>query len=234
MAASFQFALSNPVAGKEAEFNAWYGEHHLYVGVTTPGILAGQRFKRVEGPWPSGDHEFLALWELDNPPYALEQLALVKGTETMPLSDAVDMAGIQPPTMWIRASMRNAARLVTDTGTRGTVVLVLCNAEGDDDMAFERAMLTGSLVDLVDRPGIVCADFLMLADEQIRNNARKFRFGILIELSDEAVGLASLEHALPALRKLDQARWKAPVYRPLGARVDTAAALLRMADGGAH
>lgn len=234
MAASFQFALSNPVAGKEAEFNAWYGEHHLFVGVTTPGMLAGQRFRRVDGPWPSGDHEFLALWELDNPPYALEQLALVKGTETMPLSDAVDMAGIQPPTMWLRASVRNAARLAADTSTRGTVVLMLCNADGGDDAEFEQAILAGGLAHLVDRPGVICADFLTLADEQIRNNARKFRFGILIELSDEAVGLGALKDALPGLQKLDQARWKAPVYRPLGGRVDTAAARLLMADDDAH
>lgn len=222
MPACFQFALSNPVPGQEAAFNEWYGAHHLYVGVTTPGLSAGQRFQRVEGPWPSGDHDFLALWELDNPPYALEQLAAVKGTDKMPLSEAVDMAGIQPPTMWIRASVRNRARIVTDTATRGTVVLMLCNAENNDDAGFEAAMLNGALAALIDQPGVVSGDFLTLADEQIRNNARKFRFGVLIELSGEALGLSSLKASLPSLPHLDANRWKAPVFRPLGRRVDTA------------
>lgn len=222
MSACFQFALSNPVAGREAAFNEWYGAHHLYVGVTTPGILAGQRFQRAPGPWPEGEHGFLALWELDNPPFALEQLAKVKGTDTMPLSDAVDMAGIQPPTMWIRASVRNAARLVTDSTSRGAVVLFLGNAVAGEEAAFEAALLGGGLAALADRPGVVSADFLTLADEQIRNNARKVKYGLLIELADEATGLASLAGVLERLPHLDGARWKAPVFRPLGRRVDTA------------
>jgi hypothetical protein len=57
MATCFQFALSNPVPGQEEEFNRWYGADHLIHGVLTPGILAGQRFRRVEGPWPSGKHD---------------------------------------------------------------------------------------------------------------------------------------------------------------------------------
>ncbi len=229
MSACFQFALSNPVEGKEEAFNAWYGAHHLYVGVTTAGILAGQRFQRVDGPWPAGDHQFLALWELDNPPYALEQLAAVKGTDRMPLSDAVDMAGIQPPTMWIRASVRNRARLVVDTTSRGVCVLMLCNA-ADDDAAFEASLLGGGLTDLADRPGVVAVDLLTLADEQIRNNARKYRFALLIELADEALGLANLDGALVGLPGLAADRWKAPVFRPLGERVDTAAGRLHLAD----
>lgn len=234
MSASYQFALSNPVAGKEAEFNAWYGDHHLFVGVTTPGILAGQRFQRVAGPWPSGEHDFLALWELDNPPYALEQLASVKGTARMPLSDAVDMAGIQPPTLWVRAGVRNRARLVVDTTSRGSCVLMLCNAVDNDDAAFESTLLTGGLAGLADRPGVVAVDLLTLADEQIRNNARKFRFALLLELADEAQGLASLTGALEALPGLDAARWKAPVFRPIGRRVDTAEGRLRLAESHAH
>lgn len=232
MAACFQFALSNPVKGREVAFNDWYGAHHLYVGVSTPGILAGQRFQRVPGPWPGGDHDFLALWELDNPPYALEQLASVKGTDRMPLSDAVDMAGIQPPTMWIRAAVRNRARLVVDTTSRGTLVLMLCNALPDPEAeaAFEAALLAGGLVELADRPGVVTVDFLTLADEQIRNNARKFRFALLIELADEDLGLASLSGVLEALPGLDAARWKAPVFRPLGDRVDSAAGERHLAN----
>lgn len=230
MAACFQFALTNPFAGMEAEFNDWYGSHHLYVGVRTPGILAGQRFQRIQGPFPAGEHDFLALWELDNPPYALEQLAKVKGTEVMPLSPAVDMAGIQPPTMWIRASCRSKDRIVPNADGRGTCVLVLCNAVDNDEAGFEGGVLSGGLRELADLPGVISVDFLTLAEEQIRNNARKFRFGFVIELSDEAQGLKSLESLLPNFPRLDLGRWKAPVYRPMGGRVTTAMAELHIRD----
>lgn len=229
MAACLQFALSNPTPGKEAEFNAWYGAHHVYAGVRTPGILAGQRFQRIDGPWPAGKHGYLALWELDDPPYALEQLALVKGTDVMPISDAIDMAGTQPPTMWLRASARNGGRIAVDTTSRKTCVLMLANAKAGEDDEFERTLLVGGLVELADLPGVVAADFLTLADEQIRNNARKYRYALLVELLDEAAGLASLGQVLPALPHLDADRWMAPVFRPLAPRVDKAEALAHFA-----
>jgi hypothetical protein len=62
MATCFQFALSNPVTGQEEEFNRWYGTDHLIHTVLIPGILAGQRFRRIEGPWPSGKHDYLTIW----------------------------------------------------------------------------------------------------------------------------------------------------------------------------
>lgn len=225
MPACLQFALSNPVAGKEAAFNTWYGTHHIYAGVACAGILAGQRFQRIAGPWPSGKHDYLALWELDDPPYALEQLALVKGTDKMPISDAIDMAGTQPPTMWLRASVRNRGRVAADSSRRGVCVLMLANAEEGRDGNFEQALLGGELAALADLQGVLSADLLTLADEQIRNNARKYRFGVLIELFDEAQGLKSLREVLPDLPHLDPERWMAPVFRPLGPRVDKAEAL---------
>ena len=81
MATCYQFALSNPVPGQEDEFNRWYGTDHLIHGVLTPGILAGQRFQRVGGPWPSGKHDYLTIWEMDDPAYALAQLAKVRETD---------------------------------------------------------------------------------------------------------------------------------------------------------
>jgi hypothetical protein len=229
MPACLQFALSNPVAGKEAAFNTGYGSHHIYAGVACAGILAGQRFQRVAGPWPSGKHDYLALWELDDPPYALEQLALIKGTDKMPISDAIDMAGTQPPTMWLRASVRSRAKLAADSASRRTCVLMLANAEEGRDANFEQALLGGELAALADLPGALSADLLTLADEQIRNNARKHRFGVLIELFDEGQGLKSLRDVLPDLPHLDPGRWMAPVFRPLGPRVDKAEALAHYA-----
>jgi hypothetical protein len=226
MAASLQFALSNPTPGKEVEFNEWYGSHHLVSGVLTPGVLAGQRFKRIDGPWPNGKHDYMVIWEFDDPAYALEQLGAVKGTDAMPISDAIDMAGVQPPTMWLRASVWNAARIAADSTGRKSVVLVLANVAEGQEAAFEATLVGAGLAALADLPGVLSADFLTLADEQIRGNARKYRYGLLLQLTDEVRGLAALAEPIAGLAHLDPERWMAPVYRPIGERLTTAQARL--------
>ena len=222
MATSLQFTLSNPTPGQEAEFNRWYGTDHLIHGVLTPGVLAGQRFHRAAGPWPSGKHDYLMIWEFDDPAFALEQLAQTKGTAAMPLSTSIDMAGIQPPTMWRRAKVHNAARIASETRQRKSVVLVLASPAEGEDAAFVDAIMRGGLAALADLPGVLSAEFLTLADEQIRGNARKYPYAILIELADEGAGVASLEAVIPALPHLDADRWLAPVFRPVGDRMTTA------------
>jgi hypothetical protein len=135
------------------------------------------------------------------------------------------MTTVQPPTMWKRASVRSAARIPSDTSERKSCVLVLANAVLGQETAFADALIRGGLAGLADLPGVLAADFLTLADEQIRGNARKYAFGLLIELHDEAEALESLRSVLPALPHLDPERWLAPAFRPLGPRVTTAQAL---------
>jgi hypothetical protein len=219
MATCFQFALSNPVPGQEDEFNRWYGSEHLTHGVLTPGILAGQRFRRVEGPWPSGKHDYLTIWEMDDPAFALAQLAKAREGDAMPISPSVDMSTVQPPTMWRRATVRTAARVATDTSERRTLVLMLANATAGE--AFEAALLRGGLAELADRPGALSAELLTLADEQIRGSARKYAYAVLLDLHDEPGALASLADRLPALPHLDGERWFAVVFRPIGHRLTT-------------
>jgi hypothetical protein len=222
MPTCLQFALSNPTPGNDEEFNRWYGGEHLQHGVLTPGISAGQRFRRTAGPWPSGKHDYLMIWELDDPAFALAELAKARHGDKMPISPVIDMATVQPPTMWRRATIRNAARIAADTSARRTVTLALMNAiEGEEDQLL-RSLLGGGLAGLADLPGVLSAEFLTLADEQIRGNARKFRHGLLIELMDEERALQALAGPLAGLPHLDSERWLAPVFRPLGARMTTA------------
>ena len=95
----------------------------------------------------------------------------------MPISPSVDMSTVQPPTMWRRATVRTAARIATDTSERRTVVLMLANAAGGEGEAFEGALLRGGLAELADLPGVIGAELLTLADEQIRGSARKYAYG---------------------------------------------------------
>lgn len=222
MANALQLVLSNPNPGLDAEFNIWYGGDHLLHGVETPGVLSGQRFRRVDGPWPSGIHDYMMIWELDDPAFTLAELAKVKGTDTMPISPAINMDTVQPPTMWRRAEFRNAARIVTDSTSRHTVIFGLYNATDSHDTAFESALLTGGLKALADQPGVISATYLTLADEQIRGNCRKYPHGILIELHDEAVGIAALTNALATLPHADPERWMAIAFRPLDAKTTKA------------
>src|SRR5262249_22331962 len=224
MATAFQFALSNPVPGQEEEFNRWYATDHLVHVVQTPGILAGQRFQRAEGPWPSGKHDYLTIWEMDDPAHALAQLAQVRGTDTMPVSPSVDMSTVQPPTMWRRATVRTAARIATDTSERRTIVLMLANAAAGEGEAFEGALLGGGLGERADVRGVISAELLTLADEQIRGSARKYAYAVLLELHDEDKAVESLADRVPALPHLDRERWLAVVFRPLGHRLTTSEA----------
>jgi len=224
MATCFQFALSNPVSGQEQEFNRWYGTDHLIHGVLTPGILAAQRFHRIGGPWPSGKHDYLTIWEMDDPAFALAQLAQARGTDTMPISPSVDMSTVQPPTMWRRATVRTAARIARDTSERRTLVLMLANAAAGEGEAFEGALLSGGLAELADLQGVINAELLTLADEQIRGSARKYAYAVLLELHDEGQALESLADRVPALPHLDRERWIAVVFRPIGHRLTTSEA----------
>lgn len=222
MSTSLQLVLSNPTEGMEAEFNQWYAGPHLVHGVETPGVLSGQRFKRAEGPWPSGKHDYLMIWELDNPAYTLAELAKVKGTETMPISPAINMDTVQPPTMWRRAEVRSAARLPVDSTSRHAIVFGLYTAAEGEDAAFTTALLSGGLVVLADLPGVISAQYLTLADEQIRGNCRKYPHGLLIELADEAAAIPALTQHLAALPHADAEKWMAILFRPMGDKVTKA------------
>jgi hypothetical protein len=219
MAASLQFTLSNPTPGMEEEFNRWYGGEHAEHGLATPGIVAGQRFRREAlGPWPAGKHDYMMIWEMEDPKFALEQLAAARGGEKMPISPSIDMTTVQPPTMWLRASVRNRARIVTDTSSRKSVVLALVNPLKDQAPAFEKAILGGTLAELADLPGVIQAEFFTLAEEQIRGNARKFAYALLIELANEKTAIAALATPLANLPHGDRDNWIAPVFRPLGGK----------------
>jgi hypothetical protein len=221
-----QLVLANPTPGMEAEFNEWYGGPHLLHGVETPGVLSGQRFRRAAAPWPAGQHDYLMIWEIDDPVFALAELAKVKGSDAMPISPAINMNTVQPPTMWRRAEFRSAARVPVDSASLQTVIFGLYNAAPGEDQAFADALLSSGLRKLADLPGVLSAQYLTLADEQIRGNCRKYPHGLLLELYDEAPALAALKDLLNSLphAHADAERWMAILFRPIGGRLTKQAA----------
>lgn len=219
MANVLQLVLSQPHIGMEEEFNHWYGGSHMLHGVETPGVLSGQRFRRTDGPWPNGRHDYLMIWEMDDPAFTLAELAKVKGSADMPISPAINMDTVQPPTFWRRAEVRSRERFAGDSAQLNTVIAGFYTAADGADAAFADALLMGGLRAIADLPGVIAAHYLTLAEEQIRGNCRKYPHGLLIELSDEAAAIPALRDVLAALPHADAERWMAIPFRPMGRKL---------------
>jgi hypothetical protein len=66
--ARFSFVVySNPVAGREQEYNDWYSNQHLKDLRAIPGVIAARRFKlsetQIRGSVP--DYKYLAIYDIE-------------------------------------------------------------------------------------------------------------------------------------------------------------------------
>jgi hypothetical protein len=83
--------LSNPVPGREDEFNEWYDQHHLREILAIPGIKSGQRFHRSDAQVsPSHPYEYLAVYEIETDDIAAV-IAGLSDSSGRVRSDAIDM-----------------------------------------------------------------------------------------------------------------------------------------------
>jgi hypothetical protein len=80
--------LTNPIEGRDAEFNHWYDNIHLRDVVAIPGVTGARRF---EGVVPS-DCKYAAIYDLecDDPQSVLNEITARWKTDRMPTSDAFD------------------------------------------------------------------------------------------------------------------------------------------------
>lgn len=85
--------FSNPIEGREEEYEDWYTNRHVADVVRTAGFVCGQRFKLSgEGP-----HRYLALYEGegDDPAASLAALQEAMKSGALPMSDAFDFSTTQ-------------------------------------------------------------------------------------------------------------------------------------------
>ena len=82
--------MTNPVEGRDAEYNAWYDEIHLKDVCAFPGFVGARRFRIVEG---EAKTRYLAIYELetDDPQRDLAALTAAAGSERMRMTDALDL-----------------------------------------------------------------------------------------------------------------------------------------------
>jgi hypothetical protein len=83
--------LSNPVDGREAEYNEWYDNVHLADVLAVDGVVSAQRFKYADitGTAP---YQYLAVyeWDVDDVTMARAALDKARGEGRLPLSSALD------------------------------------------------------------------------------------------------------------------------------------------------
>jgi hypothetical protein len=84
--------LSNPVAGKEDEYNDWYSNTHLKDQLKVPGFVGAQRFKlsptQMNTSTPA-KWQYACVWEIeaDDPAEAIAETRRRLRTEAMPIRD---------------------------------------------------------------------------------------------------------------------------------------------------
>ena len=103
MSSNKQFLVfSNPVAGKEAEYNEWYDNVHVPDVLNVPGVCGAKRYEVAQlDPKTAPAHKYLAIYELDGEPGdVMSGLMSRVGTDQMTMSDALDMATISM-TIWV-------------------------------------------------------------------------------------------------------------------------------------
>ncbi|MBT3532861.1 MAG: hypothetical protein HN478_03220 [Rhodospirillaceae bacterium] len=90
MSENILVVLTNPVAGKEDEFNDWYSNIHIQEICQLSGFKSAQRFKLGDAQMgPGGAHGYLAIYEIDGDPAAALE-ALKAARPDLNMTDALD------------------------------------------------------------------------------------------------------------------------------------------------
>jgi hypothetical protein len=110
MSTALLVVLTNPVEGREDEYNAWYSEQHLDDVLAAAGFEAAQRF-RFAGSKLSRNPaaQYLAIYEVDADKREEAETLLLQSANTaaMPISDAMAPG---PITWWFESITDRVAR----------------------------------------------------------------------------------------------------------------------------
>jgi hypothetical protein len=88
--------MSEPVAGREAEYNDWYNNRHLQDVCALPGFGGAQRFKLKQLVGGEFKQRYMAIYDIEADDYetALTILKERSGTSAMPIDTSLDQASI--------------------------------------------------------------------------------------------------------------------------------------------
>lgn len=86
--------MSDPVAGREGEYDSWYNERHLQDLLAVPGFKGARRYLVLDAFSHGAARRFVAQYELetDNLPATMAVVNQRLGTPAMPMSETFDGA----------------------------------------------------------------------------------------------------------------------------------------------
>lgn len=85
--------MSNPVPGREDEYNDWYDNRHMDDVLGIPGFVRVQRFEYAASlSAETPGFQYLSIYEIDSDNIAetIGELSAAAGTSRLPISDALD------------------------------------------------------------------------------------------------------------------------------------------------
>ena len=85
---------SNPVEGKEDEFNRWYSNVHLPEVLQIDGFQTAQRFRLTEQQMQPQSHGYLAIYNI-NSEDVTGTLENLRNMRSLTMSDALDLSTLQ-------------------------------------------------------------------------------------------------------------------------------------------
>lgn len=85
-------AMSQPVKGREDEYNQWYQNTHLKQVAALPGVVRAQRFRLAQSLTPGQTFPYMAIYDIDvdNIQTLLGEFQKVAGTDRLIMSEALD------------------------------------------------------------------------------------------------------------------------------------------------
>jgi hypothetical protein len=89
--------LSNPVPGREDEYNHWYTGQHLNDVIAVPGFVSAQRYRlhdvKAEG---APQQRYMAIYNLrtDDPEALIAKLTALVESGSVPMSDSFSHEGV--------------------------------------------------------------------------------------------------------------------------------------------
>jgi hypothetical protein len=91
--------LTNPVEGREDEFNDWYTNQHLQDILRVPGVISGQRFRLHSTQFgidaKEAPYRYLAIYEFEgNPSAVFEGVQTAAAAGNVPMSTALDSTNV--------------------------------------------------------------------------------------------------------------------------------------------
>ena len=89
MTKHLMLVFTDPVEGKEDEYNAWYNDVHLAEVIESPGFVRAQRFEVADMMPGVTDHKYVAVYEMDSDEPESQIKAMMK--REMQMTDAIDL-----------------------------------------------------------------------------------------------------------------------------------------------